>query len=79
MAKQHSPLQQLQEARQIALDNDLLLIEKVFGLGKADYILYRKHPCGNIRLGKRSSPEGIRRFVGAIAYPKAVPAKRRAC
>lgn len=79
MAKQRNPLQELREARQIAHDNDLLLVEKVFGLGQADYILYRKTPCGNVRLGKRTTPQGIRRFVGAVAYPKSVPAKRRAC
>lgn len=58
MTARHSPLQQLKEAKQIAKDHGYFVAER----GGA-YLLYREQPGGNVFIGKRASPEGIRRFV----------------
>ena len=66
--KRHSPLQQLKEARQIAKDHGLLLIEKPIEPGKTSYIVYRKLPDGRKTfLGKRGTPEGARAYVAKAA------------
>jgi len=66
MARQHSPLQQVKEARQIAKDSNLILAEKKIG-DQLVYFLYRITGGGNVFIGKRSSPSGIRHFVGKVA------------
>lgn len=63
----HSPAQQLTEARQIARDHRLLLIEKPVEPGKTSYIVYRPLPNGRKTfLGKRGTPEGIRAYVARL-------------
>ena len=66
MARQHSPLQQVKEARQIAKDFNLFLREKQNG-DRTDYLLFRITGGGNVFIGQRSSPAGIRHFVGKVA------------
>lgn len=66
MTRQHSPLQQVREARQIAADFNLFLSEKKFG-NRTDWLVFRKTGGGNVFVGKRSSPAGIRSFVAAVA------------
>lgn len=64
----HSPARQLAEARQIARDHGLLLIEKPIEPGKCSYILYRLLERGRKTfLGKRGTPEGIRAYVARVA------------
>lgn len=64
----HSPAQKLIEARQIARDHGLVLIEKSIEPGKTSYIVYRKLPTGRLALiGKRSTPEATRAYVAKIA------------
>lgn len=58
----HSPLQQIKEAKQIAKDHGLVLIEKA-----GTYVLYRKTPDGNVRLGARATPSGIRSYTARCA------------
>lgn len=66
MVTQHSPLQKVKEARQIAKDTNLFITEKQVG-ARTDYFLYRKTPTGPVYIGKRGSPEGIRSFVVNVA------------
>lgn len=59
----HSPLQQLKEAKQIALDHHMFVVERP---GK--YLLYRQGKPNNIYLGARVSVENLRTFVERCAY-----------
>lgn len=61
MARQHNPLQQWKEAKQIASDYNMFIVEK----GDA-YLLYRKTPRP-VYIGKRGSVEGIRTLVEKCA------------
>lgn len=64
----HSPAQQLKEARQIARDHALLLVEKPIEPGKTSYIVYRPLSDGRKTfLGKRGTPAGIRAYVSKLA------------
>lgn len=64
---QRNPLQMVKEARQIARDYDMRLVECTTATG-IDYVVYRKLPDGSEkRLGKRSSPERIRAYVAYCA------------
>lgn len=62
MSRQHSPQQQFKEAKQIAADHGLYVVEKA---GK--YLLYRRNPQKPIYLGARSSAQSLRSFVCKIA------------
>ena len=54
----HSPLQQIKEAKQIALDHGCFVVEK------ADkYLVYRKMPVKPVFLGARGTPASLRNFV----------------
>jgi len=59
----HSPIQQLKEARQIALDHGCFVCEKG---GK--YLVYRKTPMRPVYLGSRGTPETLRRFVCQVTH-----------
>lgn len=61
-----NPLQQLKEAKQIAKDFGLFVVEKKTPTG-TDYLLYRSLEPRNAFLGKRSSPSGIRGLVAKTA------------
>ena len=54
----HSPLQQIKEAKQIARDHGMYVVEKA-----GSFILYRKTDTGSVRIGARSTPGGLRQFV----------------
>lgn len=58
----HTPLQQFKEAKQIAADHGLFLLEKT-GAGSTTYLVYRKTPGKNVYLGKRTSAAALRAFV----------------
>lgn len=61
------PRQLVKEAKQIARDHGLRLVECQTPAG-TDYIIYRPLPDGRTtRIGKRSTPDGIRRFVADVA------------
>ena len=64
--RQHSPMQQIKEAKQIALDYGLYVVEVPVRNPEpaTDYVVYRRLPGGrSARLGKRSSPAGLHKFV----------------
>lgn len=64
----HSAAQQLIEARQIAKDHGLLVIDCPVEPGKTDYVVYRRLPDGRkSSLGKRGTPEGVRAYVAKLA------------
>lgn len=63
MASARDPRQVLKEAKQIAQDHSMFVAECKDGKGETEYVLYRKCPHGNERIGKRSSVDGIRHFV----------------
>ena len=56
--RRHSPLQQLNEAKQIAKDHHMLVVEK-----DGRYLLFRLMRPHNVFVGQRSSPEALRQFV----------------
>lgn len=63
----HSPLQLVKEAKQIARDHGLRLVECPTKTG-TEYVLYRKlFGRDDVRLGKRSTPAGIRKYVADVA------------
>jgi hypothetical protein len=63
----HTPLQLVKEAKQIARDHGLRVAECPTKDG-IDYVVYRKLPNGlDIRVGKRSTPAGIRKYVADVA------------
>lgn len=62
MTRRHSPLQQLKEAKQIAKDHGLFVIER----GGA-YLLYREQQPRNVYVGSRATPEALRAFVCKVA------------
>lgn len=64
----HSAHQQLVEARQIARDHGLLVIDVKAAAGKTEHVVYRQLPDGRrTRLGKRGTPEGLRAYVCKLA------------
>lgn len=63
MTRYHTPLQQLKEAKQIARDHGLFVVEKQDGRGKTAYLRYRENRPANTYIGRRSSPAGIRALV----------------
>lgn len=62
MTARHSPLQQLKEAKQIALDHGLFVVEK-----DSRFLLYRQQQPKNTYIGARSTPEALRAFVCKVA------------
>lgn len=60
--------QALTEARRIARENGLRIAACPAGEGKTDYVVYREIQGGNSqRLGKRSDPDDLRRYVSKLA------------
>ena len=62
MCRRHSSLQQLKEAKQIALDHGCFVVEKP-GTHGMRYLLYRKTHPHNTYIGQRGSPEALRALV----------------
>jgi len=56
--RKHSPLQQYKEARRIAADHNMFVVDK-----GSRYLLYRKTPTQAVYLGMRSDPSALRSFV----------------
>lgn len=66
--RQSSGLQQLKEAKQIARDHGLFVVEKPATPGQTNYIVYRHLPNGrNSRLGVRKTVAQLIRFVSRLA------------
>ncbi|WP_068638755.1 hypothetical protein [Thauera butanivorans] len=63
MTRQHSALQQLKEAKVIAKDHGLFVVERRDQRGTTAYLLYRESTPRNVFIGKRNSPQGIRSLV----------------
>lgn len=66
MARQHSPLQQIKEAKQIARDHGMFVAEKRHG-DTTRYLLYRCAEPHNVLIGTRGTPEALRRLVARCA------------
>jgi hypothetical protein len=66
VTRRHAPLQQLKEAKVIARDHGLFVVEKP-DRGGIRYLLYRSQTTGNEFLGVRKSPQGIRALVCKVA------------
>ena len=58
----HTPIQQFKEAKQIAEDHGLFVVEKA-GAKATEYQLYRRMATRSVFIGKRSTPEGLRTLV----------------
>lgn len=63
MVARHSAAQQLHEAKQIARDHGCVVFERPDTAGRTAYLLYRLVGVRRVFVGKRTSPEGIRRLV----------------
>lgn len=67
MAAARNPLQLIREAKQIAKDYGLRIAECKDG-DSTVYVIYRRLPDDrDARIGKRSSPDGLRRYVARLA------------
>lgn len=67
MACPRAPRQLVREAKQIARDHGMRVAE-CQGREGTEYVLYRSLPHqGDVRIGKRSTPDGIRKFVAKCA------------
>lgn len=62
---QQTPIRAIKEAKKIAEEFGLLVIEK-----PGRFLLYRKLPHRNVYIGFRSDIAEFRRFVEACAYDK---------
>ncbi len=60
--RRHSPLQQFNQACQIAKDNNMFVVDK-----DGRYFVYRKLPDRNVCLGQCSSTETLFRKVSRCA------------
>lgn len=60
--RRHTPAQQLHEAKQIAHDHGLKVVERPTPNGR-DYLLFRIVSGRAVYVGKRSSESGIRSMV----------------
>lgn len=58
--------QVLAEAKQIAADHNLHVVEKTYG-DKTAYLLHRRLPHRLVFLGSRKSPAGLRSYVCDVA------------
>jgi hypothetical protein len=65
MARTHTPLQQYKEARQIAADYGMFVVDK-----GGRYVLYRKTPVRPVWLGSRANAAGLRSLVCRCARIK---------
>lgn len=61
--RRHTPMQQLKEAKQIARDHGLFVVEKTDCRGTTRYLLYRALEPRAAFIGRRGSPEDIRALV----------------
>jgi hypothetical protein len=66
MTRARTPLQLVKEAKQIARDHHLFVVEKPDAKGIA-YLLYRQSHPANTLLGRRRTPSGIRALVCRVA------------
>lgn len=66
MTRRHTPMQQLKEAKIIARDHGLFVVEKPERDG-VRYLLYRAQTPVNTCIGRRSTPAGIRALVCKVA------------
>lgn len=57
----HTPQQQFKEAKQIASDHGLFVVER-----SGKFQLYRKNDIKNIYLGTRGSASGLRQLVCSV-------------
>lgn len=58
MATERNPIRVLIEAKQIAKDHGLFVVER-----SGEYLLYRQCNPDNVRVGKSKSPDALRRLV----------------
>lgn len=56
--RNHSPVQQFKEARQIAADHNMFVVDK-----GGRFLLYRKTPTRPVFLGQRTDVAAFRSFV----------------
>lgn len=62
---QQTPIRAIKEAKQMARDNGMFVVEK-----SGRFILYRQATPSNVYLGFRSDVAAFRRFVESCAYGK---------
>lgn len=67
MPAQRDPRQTLKEAKQIAAENGLFVVEKADRAGMTQYLLYRETPPKNTYIGRRATPAALRSLVRKAA------------
>lgn len=63
MTRRHSPLQQLKEAKQIAHDHGLFVVERQDAHGVTNYLLYRQTQPRNTFVARRRDISALRAMV----------------
>lgn len=63
MPSQRDPRQTLKEAKQIALDHNMFVVEKADRAGMTKYLLYRRTTPHNTLVGRRATPDALRSLV----------------
>ncbi len=66
MPRERDPRQLVREAKQIAKDHGLFVVEKPDAKG-IRYLLYRAQHPHNVCVGRSGSPQGIRDLVCRVA------------
>ena len=61
--RRDSAAEQISEAKQIARTFGMFVVEKKPDPEVTLYLLYRRTPTGNVRLGRRSSPRALHSLV----------------
>ena len=63
MTRRHSPRQQLKEAKQIARDHGLIVVERQDARGVTNYLVYRQTAPRNTFVGRRRDIGALRAMV----------------
>lgn len=61
MTARHTPAKQVRQAKQLAEDNGMYILEK-----SGMYQVFRKSPTGSVYLGRRSAPSGLFYMVNRL-------------
>jgi len=61
--RRDSAAEQISDAKQIARSFGMFVVEKKPDPEVTEYVLYRRTPSGNVRLGRRRSPRAFQILV----------------
>lgn len=67
MTRRHSPAEQYRQAKQIALDHNMVITEKKPPQGETRYVVYRKAGAKPTFLGQATGASGLFRLVSRLS------------